>query len=254
MNLVITSEMRVGSRWIHYLLSELLGKKCAPEIDDLNEGWTLLTRKWFLQNRIVKFHHVLPATILAGIPQTDKIIGIVRNPRDRLVSIAFHYRNHPQKHNKAEAKYKTDGETVRACVAGKLAKHHRKNDERMLEHMLPGCSTRSKGRLDVPYIWSAYEWLIEDTEREVRMLLDFVGADVDLPTIRTTIEKHSFELQSGRRRGQEKRHDTWRRKGVVNDWQNWFDDEMKSATQDVWEEYWVRLGAEEKRGDMCAAS
>jgi len=96
MNLIITSEHRVGSRWMHYLLADLYGMMASPEID----ADKIIEKKkeveaYFSNRRIVKFHHAVPGDIVEALPNRNySIIGIVRNPMDRAVSLAFHNRYH----------------------------------------------------------------------------------------------------------------------------------------------------------------
>jgi len=76
--------MKVGSRWLLQVSAEISKRY-------------VLNRKiqqLFKQNRIVKCHNVDVEYILECVlPHNYKIIGIVRNPRDRLVSWAFHFYN-----------------------------------------------------------------------------------------------------------------------------------------------------------------
>lgn len=246
MKLIITSEHRVGSRWIHYLLADLLGMKTSPEIDvkTLWDDALVKIIKGRLSNGIiVKFHHATQDDILKTIkPHDYNILGIVRNPRDRLVSLAFHNKYHP--YGKfPEQDFDEDLDAVRFTVLeSNAAKGWTENQFNLMER---DYSTRNKVNFDKPYIWTSYRWLLDDTAGEIEKILSFIGVYVnDRQGFLDVINKHSFKTKSGRRRGKEKRDDYWRRKGVMKDWKNWFDDEMIEATEEVQNKYWEILNLE----------
>lgn len=241
MNIVITSEQRVGSRWMHYLLAELYNKRASPEIDRnrvierADEA-----RKYLRNNRIVKYHGPLPDEIVDGLRPIDyKILGVVRNPMDRAVSVAFHNRYH-NKHPFIQKKASSDEDAVRMTVyedKGFLSSNYRQFDL-----MLPAYSTRNYLGGDLPYIWTAYEWLVEDTLHEVTKIAQFFG---DVPNgIGTVVNNHSFRNKAGRKRGVEQRRNLWRRKGVNNDYLNWFDDDMIKHMTSLQDNYFYFIDKE----------
>jgi len=142
MNIILTSEHRVGSRWIHYLLADLLDKSVSPEMEgrqiDVAE-----VRQRFADNKIVKFHHGTPLNIFVQLGELDyKVIGIVRNPRDRAVSFAFHNKYHNLQHGYTlPFKNLSDEEAVRKVVFD--FPMYKKGNRRQLELMLPGESTKN---------------------------------------------------------------------------------------------------------------
>ena len=111
---IIISGHRVGSRWIHYLLADLFEKEVSPEID----GTKLKSRgdeiREFLDsNKIPKFHRTTPDAVFKKVLPVDyKVIGIVRNPRDRAVSYAFHHRYHNKNYRYKQRGFETDLEAV----------------------------------------------------------------------------------------------------------------------------------------------
>jgi hypothetical protein len=244
MNIVIISEMRVGSRWIHYLLADLLRKSTSGEmagnkINDFKEE----IRNRFNANKIVKLHQATQYQIFRNIKPIDyKVIGIVRNPRDRLVSRTFHakYRNPGLAFVK---KQPTDLASMKALMNEEA---YRLNDERQFILMPPGYSTKRYGYAENQnYIWTCYEWLIEDPYYEIKTILDFLGLHPRTSDVNRVILKHSFRSKSKRAPGEEDRTDEWRRKGVNGDWINWFDNEMVLETKEVFADYWARIMKEE---------
>jgi len=231
---LITSEMRVGSRWIHYLLQDITDYRVTPEIDvRLIAGTEKTVRSYFNQKRIPKYHHTTQFQILRHVkPHDYKIIGIVRNPFDRITSLTFHQRYKPP--GKGLEKIKLASSDIEAVRTAFYHEDYRIDNERQFILMVPGASTKQfksgktekRGELEQNYIWTTYEWLKEDTFGEIKVILDFLGFDLKDTFIKTKIRKHSFRNKSGREPGQEKRNDEWRRKGVNDDWKNFFTEDM----------------------------
>lgn len=246
MNIIITSEHRVGSRWLHYLLADLLDMSVSPEIDAKKASDKLdEIRQRFKDNRIVKFHHATPEGLVESIKPVDyKVIGVVRNPRDRGVSRAFHDFYHPNHDYKVKSVATNDQEAIKFTILNET--YMRDNIRQQDELMLPGYSTNNLVNSELPYIWTCYEWMILNNYREVGAIIDFLGLNTSISEeqIYKFVEKHSFKSRSGRKQGTEKRSDTWRRKGIIGDWENWFTEDMVDRTEDIQEEYWARLKGE----------
>lgn len=254
MNIIITSEHRVGSRWLHYLLADLYGMDVSPEMDAKKIYYVKNreeVRKRFDENKIVKFHHALPDKIIKYIEPLDyKIIGVVRNPRDRAVSFAFHNRYHKSNYPFKAKEFDTDFEAVKYTVKDDDA--FKKNSKRQFELMEKGFSTRNWTSIgdDNPfdnYIWTTYEWMKEDTLREISKIVEFLGPALPEKHIQRVVNRNSFKAKTGgREAGTEMRTSLWRRKGVVGDYLNWFDEEMMYLTENEYEKYWEIVNNEEK--------
>ena len=239
MNFIITSEHRVGSRWVHYLLADIFGKKVSPEID----GSRLVTdakgivASLFKNNKIPKFHRALPEDIFKHIGgKRFRIIGVVRNPRDRAISYAFHNRFHNKTHFK-EKDFETDLESIKYVLYDSYK--FKSGTDRQFEMMTPGFSTRDSSNItkDVRYIWTTYHWLKEDINREINTILDFLSLE-SREKVNKIIIKNSFKKKSSRDVGKEDRRDIWRRKGIESDWENWFNDDMINDTEEIDKIYW----------------
>lgn len=228
--------MRTGSRWLHYLLADLYGMGVAPEIDRTALAHKAGEIRGFLEdNRIAKIHHATTSEILRIIKPLDyKLISVVRNPRDRIVSKAFHHKYQPK--NKGD--FDTDAEAVKHYVYSDYTKEA---NERQLEQMKNGYSTKNHTKNEIPYIWTTYEWMIDSIFEEVKAIDRFLGANTHHIKIRNTCLAHSFSAKSGREQGKENRKDTWRRKGIIGDWLNWFDVGMLSYTNEDQRIYWQKL-------------
>ena len=236
MNIVISSEMRVGSRWLHYLLKDLYNMRVSPEIGkhrfyDKEFDVQSVVNSYFNENRIVKFHGLLAEEIFNGIGNDFKLICIVRNPRDRLVSLGLHH-----KYEKGYGNYKgiSDEDAIKKVMN---SSEFKTGNHIIHRTMIPEFNSPSE---DIPYFWTSYEWMIEDNFGEIFKINKYLGMEhevADEPIINAVI-KHSFENRAGRKAGDENRNDVWRRKGIIGDWINWFDGEMFDATKSDWDIYW----------------
>lgn len=240
-NIIISSEMRVGSRWLHYLLKDLYGMKVSPEIGRHRvsknpEEIKTEVHNYFMNDRIVKFHGLTPDELFELLPREEydyKAIFVVRNPRDRGVSLAFHH-----KHEKGYGNWKglTDEEVLDKAFLEEEELYS--GNQIMFETMIPEYSTKAFNMNETPYIWTCYEWMIEDTLEEVGMIDLYLQGRKELVEISEAVELHSFKNKSGREEGQEERSNTWRRKGIVGDWINHFNGAMFDASKKDWDTYW----------------
>jgi len=236
MKILINSEMRCGSRWLHYLLAELYSMGVSPEVDRgrLLSGEHRL-RSFLDNNRIAKTHHATTTEVFQYLKPLDyKVITVVRNPRDRIVSKAFHTKYHPR----LKEEFKSDFEAVKNFVYSDYTK---KANLRQFEQMSNGYSTRNHTKTNLPYIWTTYEWMLDNIVREVAAIDKFLGENTPLSRITTVCNAHSFKVRTGRKQGSEVRRDTWRRKGIIGDWINWFTLKMFKDTECDQSLYWEKV-------------
>jgi len=163
--------------------------------------------------------------------------------------LGLFYRYHKKKEVFEQHKFTTDKEAVRyTALDDPWTKQHNENQFKL---MLEGYSTRNKIFDKLSYIWTCYEWMYEDTFREVKRITEWLGVDgIDDDFIKIVVKRNSFKQKSqGREPGQEIRHDLWRRKGILGDWKNWFDDEMIAAISDIQFKYQDIISSENKHGN-----
>lgn len=136
-----------------------------------------------------------------------KVVILYRDPRDTLVSSYFY-------NTKRKGTYFSDDGFYDFFL--KYIQSHRQSYESIaIEWLRYGNLFSIK-----------YEKMVADTEREMTKLMEFlnVRTDIDLSTI---ISKYSFnKLSGGREKGEEDVTHHYR-KGIIGDWQNWFDDRME---------------------------
>jgi len=239
-NLIITSEMRTGSRWLHYWLADLFEMRTSPEIDVSKiEQKKDLIREHLAAGRIVKFHHALPRQIFEILKPVDyTVIGVVRNPRDLGVSRAFHRRY--DRGGKPKM-YTSDADAIKRYFASGAFKEYSEN---MLDMMWDYYSTKNHSE-DLRYIWTSYEWMKQDIIPEVTAISKVIGFNPKVSTLKFLKRKHSFKNKSGREPGAEVRNDRWRRKGIIGDWVNWLSLEEVRATEYLQNMYWEKLFRQE---------
>ena len=242
MKLILTSGHRVGSRWLHYLLSQLTGQAIHPE---LGTKWFSTPQKrnkvasLIRQGKLVKFHGVYPSRIYKNFGgQNFKVLVVVRNPRDRAVSYAFHNRYHDRTTFRQKI-LGSDQEAVEYTVYRDNL--FRSEAKQQIKIMVPELSTRSYSGKDSDYIWTCYEWLKEDIYSEIKTILNSAHLDISDNSIKRAIADNSFKAKAGRSEGQESRKDLWRRKGIVGDWKNWYTEKMIEDTQEEFDNYFKVL-------------
>jgi len=96
-------------------------------------------------------------------------------------------------------------------------------------------------------LWVKYEDLKRDAIGELLGVMRYVELPIDEKIAEVAVSKFSFESQSGRIPGQENRA-AFLRKGIVGDWQNYFDEEcieaFKTARDGQWNRLLVEMGYE----------
>lgn len=245
MKFIIESEMRVGSRWVHYLLADLYGLGVSPEVDGRRvmlerKQTNRLFREYFNTGRIPKIHHMHVDDLFYNIFPIDyKVLTVVRNPRDRAVSVAFHHKNDPGKAQWPQ-RGMTDEEAVRYTVLE--YDNYNIGNTRMFSNMKPLGSVGNYTN-NSNHAWVAYEWLVDNPVGTFKLIDMFLQGE-KVMSIEDAVNRHSFEKKAGRSVGDENRKDTWRRKGVNKDWENWFDDELKKDTQYFHDVYKYKLAYE----------
>jgi glycosyltransferase involved in cell wall biosynthesis len=168
---------------------------------------------------------------ISSVMPEAKVIHVIRDGRDTAVSVVHHEWNrtteaggHLRVDSEALRKrdaYRADpegfvarGESI--FSAGKLEWHAKDWAE------LVGKTTENGPiLLGENYTEVRYEDMLEQPVREVRRLLEFLGADSSEETAQRCVERHSFERKTRRQRGQED-STAFLRKGIAGDWKNVF--------------------------------
>ena len=239
--MIVIGEMRSGSRWLHYMLCLTFNKQPYPELDRSylrNKGAIESINYLISQSFVVKFHRVTPKDICNKV--NYPVIGIVRNPRDRAVSLAFHNRYYANNDNLLQKKAKTDKEAVDVTVLEDLG--FKKSVHINLSLMIPENHHTSNVRTKYKnYIWCNYESLLESPYIVYSNICRFIDPNINQERIDYAVNEMRPEKLFGRKSGQEDRHNAFFRKGINNDWLHWFDNNLKQYSEKDYQNYLNKL-------------
>ena len=141
-----------------------------------------------------------------------KFISIFRDPRDVLVSSAFYLANIPEERGGW-------GEAFAASSP----------QQRLIRLIRDGefCISRLERWYRTPGVLQiSYERLKTEPLDTLRMCQDFLGLQISVGKLEDAISAHSFRRQSGRNAGTAN-STAFLRKGIIGDWKNYFDDELR---------------------------
>jgi Sulfotransferase domain len=237
---VLGSAHRVGSTWLTQMLEDLIGFEYEFEyrrVPKACRGYSTTialeapeTRDFLERARGFRFFKTHSLLDWEEIPPHVKFVSVYRDPRDMLVSTAFHM----------------------AAMS---------EEEGGFPPELTGLSVRDQllHLMDVDYFlgrlehWFrhplvcqvGYEELKADGAAGLRRVIDHLGLDISDAQIRETVGWHNFERRSGRKPGEADAR-SGMRKGVVGDWENHFDEEcrehFKVALDGRWNALLLEMG------------
>ncbi len=78
-----------------------------------------------------------------------------------------------------------------------------------------------------------YEKMLDDTEREMTALFDWLGCSTAAETVAEVVRQNSFQALSGGRNPGESDARSFLRKGIAGDWKNHFDEECNARYCEV---------------------
>ncbi len=219
--ILIADYGRSGQGWLSYMLCYVLNAKYVEpyfflkgalytenkELRKLTSG-DLPGREKTKYSMVIKTHE-LPAT---HFNLTDKVIFLMRDPRDVAVSAYFMYRVTIKEDRSRSLKnqifYLIHGFKFTSFMhtAVKWRKFFR----------------TWTARKDIPLCSVKYEDLLTETEKTLKGILSYLGVTVPDSLLQEAIQRFSFEILSGRKRGEEDNTNPTFRKGIIGDYKNHF--------------------------------
>ena len=226
---------------------------------------TRLATDYFLTQRLARSGKkivgdktpLLTQTVLeeiADIYPDARVIHVVRDGRDALVSLVHHRWNHS-----------IDQGGIYELTPDELTRRraYRENPEELLrsgdgifpDGTLANLAVAWKARiqkamhdgrtvLGTNYTEVKYEDLLRRPHEEIARLLGFLGADASESLVRECVEAASFEnLSGGRKRGEED-STSFLRKGVAGDWKNVFTEQDRQIFKEAAGDLLVELDYE----------
>lgn len=221
MNILITTQMRVGSTWLCDMLKAILGKSWDFWPRAFNISSKEFERRISVNdNLFVKMHYADPKKICAQIKDSNtKVISITRNLPDIIVSKAFYSR------------YDKGVDNLEWLKEIKKVKEDINSDISDKEYVNLFCDTDhtegevkmwlqyNDGFKDPNYILLHYEDMINNTYKEMVKVCNFLEIPVD-KELKSIISRFSFKNKTGRERGDEIPN-AFLRKGIVGDHRNY---------------------------------
>lgn len=162
-----------------------------------------------------------------------KVVHIVRDGRDRAVSLMHYFWNtarsegglypvKPEELARRDA-YREDPEKLFASGEGIFTEARLRRMAAQWGERVGRASGDGPRLLGEDYLEVKYEDLLERPEEEARRLFERLGADAREKTVKKCVERVSFERRArGRDKGQEDPTSVSLRKGVAGDWRNTF--------------------------------
>ena len=142
-----------------------------------------------------------------------RIISTIRDGRDCYVSLWFHL--YPDREPLAAAN--------RADFLGRIENH--------AATWRSTIATFRKDKTEDPerHFSVRYENMLEDAEREMAALFDWLGCDASGETVSDLVARNAFTALSGGRQPGEADAGSFLRKGIAGDWKNHFDEACNAA-------------------------
>lgn len=204
------------------------------------------------------FHgHYLPK---GGIPGNKRILYLVRDGRDVMVSLYFHQLiwNEKNRLNPKDVMYHRaqtgfgDFEDVRGNMKDFIEYTFTSKPSKWQHFTYMGdwasyndawLTEMESGNTGIYMI--RYEEMLRDTYAAMEQLLinHLVQEEIDSGRLHKIVDAFSFEKQARRKKGEEKKN-SFLRKGIAGDWKNYFGPEEKEAFRHYTGDLLVRLGYE----------
>jgi hypothetical protein len=190
---------------------------------------------------------------IAGIYPEARVIHIIRDGRDAVVSAAHHSRNFGKARKGARTPgghgdRRPDPGELRLAGESIFAGNSLKRMAAEWSRRVGKTVEDGPALLGESYAEVRYEDLLQRPEEETRRLFEFLRVEAGEETVKRCVEAASFErLSKGRKRGEED-SSSFFRKGVAGDWRNVFTEEDKEVFKEAAGDLLIQLGYERDDG------
>lgn len=234
---VVATAHKVGSTWLYDMAKELGCYRVLHPPSQLTETGTVkLDESAFyeylsrLRGAFITKSHSFPPNPehLAGIKDNLRLVTMLRDPRDVIVSSSFYLaRLEPSLGGWGPefASLPEKQQMLEVIARGDFLL------DRLEAWAFTDCAFRTR-----------YEDLLENPVEVLRALAQYLDIDASNSRIHRIVQRNSFVRVTGRRPGTSA--NAFRRKGISGDWKNYFDEEVVERFQFPHDGRWNKLLAE----------
>ncbi|XP_067682169.1 sulfotransferase 1C2-like [Haliotis asinina] len=214
-DILICAYPKSGVHWVSEMVRHLVTGHASQGSEEKKTRMTEVLPQnvtSLMSPRILRSHHNVKLLTADIFKKRCKIVYVIRNPKDVIVTLYNHARNTPQ------CIYQDSWERyMQYCILGKF--HYGSWFDHVLEW-----EDLQKTHPDVPILTLHYEDIKEDPLREIRKVNEFHGSGRSTDFLREAIEVASCGNMK-----QTKSPSEAYRGGEVGNWKNWF-----TVTQNEW--------------------
>lgn len=246
---LIVGPMKTGTTWMMHLVSSVPGYRSANivEVSDVHEFVA------FRPGDVIQGHWKLFPTFKEILVSGNyRIILMIRDPRDQLVSYMFHVRRRVENPlHKLVADVSFDEALM--CL---MEKWQQKNESiagnRGVQGNIEVIQSWLEARDGLPILPVKYEDLYANPVLQFTIILRHLLIELNEKMVRSVVSRNRFErLVIGKRFWKDQRaagqEDTSShfRKGITGDWQNYFNARHKQCFKELAGDWLVKLGYED---------
>lgn len=235
---LVNGSPKTGTTWMLKLISSIPGYREVGNFDGeirryntVQAGEVVHGHDWFTEEL---------ADVLAR--NQIKVILLVRDPRDQLISRVFHIRRvetHPWHKKLSELSL---DEAIMLCIEGRDGLPGTRTMIELTQSWLNGCFDQVVVR---------YEDLLNNPQEQFQRVLDHLRVNLPADLLKAIIARNQFERLSGgrkfwkqaRKQGQEDPHSHFR-KGIIGDWKNYLKPQHINRFKQVAGDKLIELGYE----------
>lgn len=235
---LVNGSPKTGTTWMLKLISSIPGYREVGNFDgeirrynSVQPGEVVHGHDWFTEEL---------ADVLAR--NQIKVILLVRDPRDQLISRVFHIRRvetHPWHKKLSELSL---DEAIMLCIEGRDGLPGTRTMIELTQSWLNGCFDQVVVR---------YEDLLNNPQEQFQRVLDYLRVNLPADLLKAIIARNQFERLSGgrkfwkqaRKQGQEDPHSHFR-KGIIGDWKNYLKPQHINRFKQVAGDKLIGLGYE----------